>query len=350
MKNLNEFKSERDEKVQDLERQLQDREKILQNYRKEHGKLEVFFDRVEAQIMALTPQVSNYTPKAVKSGSSVVPVMHVTDSHMGAVQEPYEIEDFNAFNPELCDERNLKFVKGVLDWNDLHRNIYTINEVAVLFTGDLISGDIHDELKITNAFSSPEQVVRAAQIHTKQIALLASNFEKVTVHFVTEDNHSRLTKKPQAKEAGINSFNYLVARLMEAYLKGHGNVEFNVYPMLEKVVNVNGMKYLIGHGHNVRGWMGVPWYGIERKVGKESQARMRLIMSEIERAETIGFDKYVIGHFHTPFDTPLYCCGGSVSGTDAYDHQAGRYGDPAQSSWMVHAKRGEFNRTTFKLN
>lgn len=349
MKKLSEFKSERDEKVQDLERQLKDQQKILQNYRKEHGKLEVFFDRVIAQISPLSPLPTTYTPKAQKSDSRVVPVMHITDSHMGAVQEPYEIEDFNAFNPEICDERNLRFAKGLLDWNELHRNIYTINECAVLMTGDLISGDIHDELKITNAFSTPQQVVRAAEIHTKQIALLASSFDKVTVHFVTEDNHSRLTRKPQAKEAGMNSYNYLVGKLMEAYLKGHGNVDFNIYPMLEKVVNVNGMRYLIGHGHSVRGWMGVPWYGIERKIGKEAEARLQIIMNEITKAETVGFDKYVIGHFHTPFNTTRYTCGGSVSGTDAYDHQAGRHADPAQSSWMVHSNRGEFNRTTFNL-
>ena len=147
----------------------------------------------------------------------------------------------------------------------------------------------------------------------------------------------------------MNSFNYLVGKMTEAYLSQLTNINFNLWPLLEKVVNVNGMRYLIGHGHSVRGWMGVPWYGIERKIGKESQARLQIIMAEKERADTIGFDKYCIGHFHTPFDSNLYCCGGSLSGTSAYDHQAGRHANPSQSAWMVHSVHKEFNRINFQL-
>jgi hypothetical protein len=96
--------------------------------------------------------------------------------------------------------------------------------------------------------------------------------------------------------------------------------------------------------------MGIPWYSIERKVGKESQARMQIIMRDIERAKDVGFHRYIFGHFHTPFDSELYACCGSVSGTDAYDHKNGRYSRPSQVAWMVHQKNGEFNRTNFKLD
>jgi len=99
----------------------------------------------------------------------------------------------------------------------------------------------------------------------------------------------------------------------------------------------------------VRGWMGVPWYGVERKVGKEAQSRLHLIMQEVERAREIGFHKYVFGHFHTPIDTTLYSCGASLQGADAYDHQAGRYANPGQSAWLVHPRNGEFNRINFNL-
>jgi hypothetical protein len=42
-------------------------------------------------------------------------------------------------------------------------------------------------------------------------------------------------------------------------------------------------------------------------------------------------------------------CGASLQGTDAYDHQAGRYANPGQSAWLVHPKHGEFNRINFNL-
>ena len=65
-------------------------------------------------------------------------------------------------------------------------------------------------------------------------------------------------------------------------------------------------------------------------------------MDDITKAKDYGFHKYVFGHWHMPFDHPLYSCCGSVSGTTAYDHRAGRYAKPSQSSWLVHQKHGEY--------
>jgi len=343
----NDFLSRKSEEVESLLSQLKEKETVIRDYRKEHGNLEVFFNRVISNITPLEPIEFNPTIVGKPKGSKVVSVLQITDTHMGAVQEPTEIEGFGAYNPEITTQRCIDTAYRHVKWAGIHKEVYNIDECVVLFTGDLISGDIHDELKTTNAFPSPVQVVRAAETHAQQLSILASNFKNVTVHFISEDNHARLTKKPQAKEAGYNSLNYLVGVLIKAYVSKYPNITFNIYPMLETVVNVNNLQYLICHGHNVRGWMGVPWYGVERKVGKEAQSRMQLIMQDKERADTIGFHKYVFGHFHSPFDSQLYSCGGALQGTDAYDHQNGRYSRPCQSSWLVHEKHGEFNRINF---
>lgn len=347
------LKGRHDEEKQQLHREIREKDTALRQYRKEHGRLEVFFNRVISCLTPIEPLQSvfekTYKQKKGTDRSEVIPVKHITDSHMGAVQEASEIEYFNEFNPEICDRRNIGFTQGFIDWVLLHRNAYNIRQCNVIFTGDLLSGDIHDELRITNAFPVPEQVVRAAQIHTKQIALLAPYFEKVTVDFLTEDNHSRLAKKPQAKEAGINSYGYLIARMMEAYLGGHDNVVFNIHAMYEKVVRISTMNYLIAHMHEVKAWMGIPWYGIERRTAREATARQSIIMNDTSRSLEVGFNKMIGGHFHTPFDSPLYCGGGSVSGTDAFDHKHGRHAEPSQSAWMVHPEHGEFNRINFWL-
>lgn len=345
--NEKQLREEHSEKTAELRRQNAELKAILQSYRREHGKLEIFFEQVIDAIEPIEPlrpvnfERNNTTP--------VVPVLHLTDLHIGAVQNPDEIEGFNAYSPEIAEVRLEDLTARWLKWTDYQRKAYTIIDAAVLITGDLISGDIHDELRITNAYSSPEQVVQASRLVSKLIASIAPHFDSVAVHFVSEDNHARLTKKPQAKEAGVNSLNYLVGKMIEANIREHNNVRMNIYPMLEKVINVNERLYLITHGHTIRGWMGVPWYGVERKVGKEAQSRMQIIMQEFERAKDIGFHKYVFGHFHTPIDTPLYSCGASLQGTDAYDHQAGRYANPAQSAWLVHPRNGEFNRINFNL-
>jgi len=350
--NEGELKGRHDEEKQQLHRELSEKELALKEYRKEHGKLEVFFNRVVTNITPIEPLESVFSKiykKSKKSETEVIPVGHVTDSHMGAVQEADEIEQFNEFNPEICEKRNIGFIQAYIDWVILHRTVYNIKNCHIIFTGDLISGDIHEELRITNAFPVPLQVVRAAQVHAKQLALLAPYFETVTVDFLTEDNHSRLTKKPQAKEAGVNSYGYLVGKMIEAYIEKHDNVIFNIHAMHEKVITISTRNYLITHGHGIKAWMGIPWYGIERRVAREATARQSIIMDDLIRAKEIGFNKIIHGHFHVPFDSPLFTCGGSISGTDAYDHQCGRHADPSQSAWMIHPGHGEFNRTNFQL-
>lgn len=338
------------EQVQELERQLKEKDYLLQSYRADHGQLEVFFNRVTSCIKPLSPLPIDKKPMGkLKSDSKCVAVMQISDGHMGATQIPDEIEGFNEFNSIICKNRQINYAMKFLNWIDMHRLAYHIDECAVLVTGDLISGDIHDELRITNEFPTPIQVVKAAEVLAEQLSIISQKFNKVVVHFITEDNHARLVKKPQAAEAGLNSLNYLVGHIAKLYMSSHGNVEFNLYPMYEKVVKVSTRNYLISHGHGLKGWMGIPWYSIERHLGKEAKSRMQVIMNEHARIKDVGFHKYVFGHWHTPFENEMYSCCGSVQGTTTYDHKDGRYAAPSQKSWIVHPKWGEFDWINFTL-
>jgi len=347
--NEKELREQQSELAGELRRQIADKEAVLDGYKKEHGKLEDFFAQVTSQILPVLPLESVYEKGSGKVGTPCAAVMRISDGHMGAVQLPDEIEGFGEFNPELCKSRQIDYAQRFCKWVDVNREAYQIDEVAVVVTGDLISGDIHEELRVTNAFPTPVQCVRAAEVLVEQIRLVASDFDKVVVHFLVEDNHGRLTKKPQAKEAGYNSLNYVVGKLAEVYLSNLANVEFNIYPQYEKVITVLNRQYLIAHGHGIRGWMGIPWYSIERHVGKEAKNRLQLIMDDVTRAKDIGFHKYLFGHYHSYFETSLYSCCPSVSGTDAHDHKNGRHEGPGQSSWLVHPKHAEFNWINFKL-
>jgi hypothetical protein len=226
---------------------------------------------------------------------------------------------------------------------ELHRKNYHLDELRILVLGDLIIGGIHEELKVTNAFPEPVQCTKAGELLARQVSIMAQHFPKVIVEFIVEDNHARLTKKPQAKEAGINSFNYIVGFIAKEMLRVHKNVQFNIYPQYEAVVNVCGRRYLLCHGHGVSGWMGFPYYGIERRVGREAMKRMN-------GPDVRKFHRVILGHWHAPMSHPWFWISGSVQGTDAYDHKNGRHAEPSQAAWMVHPKHGEFDRTDFTLN
>jgi len=348
-KQINEFLNDNSEAVLELKAQLLEQQRVLENYKKGHGQLEIFFNAVLASINSVEPLPIIYKSDPKKGKAAVEAVMQFSDSHMGSVQRADEIEGFNEYNPDICRARQIDFAERFCKYIDRQRLSQNIDTLSILDTGDNISGDIHQELQVTNAFPVTVQVVEAAKVKAEQLTILCQNFEKVVVHFIGADNHGRLTRKPQAKEEGYNNLNYLVGILAQAYTKKLSNLEFNVYPMHEKVVTCLNRNYLMAHGHGIRAWMGIPWYSVERRSSKEAQARMQLIMDQKLKMAEVGFHKMIAGHFHTDIDTDLYAFGPSVQGTDAYDHQAGRYSKPGQVGWLIHEKYAEFGRVNFKF-
>src|ERR1035437_9566878 len=128
MKKLSEdqLKEKHSERYLELESQIKDKEKILDNYKKEHGKLEVFFNKVIDNISPVVtlPQVYLDPVSLTKSASSTTAVMQISDSHMGAVQMTDEIEGFNEFNADICDTRQINYATYFLKWVGMHRHSY----------------------------------------------------------------------------------------------------------------------------------------------------------------------------------------------------------------------------------
>lgn len=353
--NLNEdhLRDKHGAKTKELRRKLREKDSILEGYKKTHGKMELFFEEIRSLIPRVAPTPVIYNPKQdYRVKRPVYHVAQITDWHYGAVQDPDEIEGFGVFSPTICEERAIKYAKKLIDRVTLQRHNMRVDELHIIETGDMISGDIHQELTTTNAFPVPEQVVLVSDLLARFIGMLAQHYKKVVVHYLVADNHSRKTRKPQSKQEGLNSENFIIGHYTADMLKEQQNVVFNLYPQYEKVISIANMQYLIMHGHSLRGWMGIPWYSFQRHVGKEATARMSQIMDApdlVTAAAKIGFHKLITGHFHTPFNHPLYSCSASMSGTDAYDHKDGRHAKPGQSSWFVHPEHGEFDRTDFQL-
>lgn len=337
------------ELIEELKRQLSKKDREMEEYRRGHGSIRAAIEEMTNAIPRIAPKPILYKPQKGTVSSLCSAMAHFTDWHHGANQQPMEIEGINEYSPAICEKRIMTALKKILDWTELHRTNYKIPEIVIPVTGDLISGDIHPELVRTNEWPAPQNAIETGTLLAKAISFLAPHYERVVVQFLVADNHSRLVKKPQSKEEGLNSYNYVVGCYAKKALERIENVEFNIYPMIEKIISVRGRQYLITHGHSVRGWGGIPWYGLERKLSQESTARMSLIMEDITRAKALGFHKILFGHFHTAINLGLYMGGPAISGTDAFDHKCGRVSRPGMTTWMVHPKHGEFDWTNFKL-
>lgn len=345
---LDEVKSEADPdiEVHALRRQLDQAKGEIRKMQADYGDLRGYFRDLDSTAIDLTiavqPQVYTPSKETKRVSSPCVAVLHLTDWHYGAVQDPDEIEDTNEFSPEILEARIRNLVVSFVDWVEAHRTAYKIDTCVILDTGDNISGDIHRELSVTNAFPTPVQAFRCGAFLGEILCSIVPHFERTRMDFIVPDNHGRLTQRPQAKQGGLNTHNYVVGHVAKIVSAQQESLEFNIHYQNSKAVQVAGRSYLLTHGHDIKGWAGIPYYGIERKMAKEAMARMN-------EPDYNKFHRAVMGHFHAPVAHPWYWIGGSASGTDAYDHQQGRRSRPIQCAWIVHKVHGEFDRTEFAL-
>lgn len=347
-----------DEEVKYIQKELEKERRLNREYRETHGSLVHLVRNLSDAITPLEPLSSFYEPVTQKMAGKQINtgVLMLSDPHIGEVQPASEIEGFGSYNWDIAQKRGIGCANIYNAWLDGERHRYPINEVHIPICGDAVAGNIHKELEVTAEFPVTVQAVNAADLYAIQIGIIATNTERVVVHMIGADNHGRIAIKPQSKDEGYNNWNFVVGKMVQLRLADHiksGKVEFNYYPVHEKVIHVAGRQYLLSHGHNIRGWMGIPWYSIERKVRKESDARMQIIMEaknrEIDMLRQIGFHKFIFGHWHINFKHPRYVCCGTPKGTDAYDHKDGRHCNPMQFGWRIHPEHGEQNWNDLEL-
>jgi hypothetical protein len=289
------------------------------------------------------PAVRIPVPKDTRpSAAPVTYVSHITDWHIGLVTPESMVEGFNRYDWETAQRRVAQLSASIGKHAAVMQAGYNVDECVILATGDYISGDIHEGLVRTNEFQTPKQAVRAGRLFAAYVRSLAGVFPKVRVEFVAPGNHDRLTRKPQAQAGGENSWGYVVGALAEDLLANQKNVDFRLHTAMQALVEAAGRKYLIGHGDGILGTWGIPFYGIDRKVGREAKARRAMPDRQ--------FDRIVIGHFHTGTDHEDWLIGGSLSGTDENDHKCGRHSKAHQTSWATHPKHGEFGFTRWYLD
>ena len=303
------------------------------------GKQRLFSEQVAGSIKALDPYPYFRYSRAQKTCNPIVPVLEISDLHVGEVVQPNEVEGFNKFNWAIAQAGLFGIVTDFLQWVEVQRGFYTIEECAVMLKGDYVSGDIHAELLATNEFPLPVQTANAGTLIGEVLRRVAGHFKRVTVWGCGADNHGRLQPKPQAKQKAANSMSFLVHHIAASAVSRCPNIRMELSEGIKQLATVNGKRFLIMHGDTLKGWAGLPWYAFAREAGREAIRRM---------FTSKGFHYLGIAHFHTPcFHEARVLVNGSLSGTSEFDYGCGRHALPCQIAYMVHPSFGVFNFTPF---
>lgn len=328
------------QEVEHLRDRVRELERKLKAERDATGEQRLLNLELTESIAAASPPKMAYK-RGKKSGAPITHVLQLTDLHNGEVTVKDEVDGFGEFNPAIFTARLEKLASRVLAVTEVKRAGYNIPHLHILGTGDYVSGDIHEELKVTNAYPAPVQAVRAGYDIGQMILTMAPHFERISCDFITLDNHGRMTRKNQAAQGGENNWGFVVAHIVSQYLSRLPNVDVRIHAKASALVPIGSERYLLFHGHQIKGWAGVPYYGFDRRVAMEAVKRMGF-------PET-GFTKLLCGHFHVAMEGMHWMIGGSLSGTNAFDHACGRHSQAHQTSWLVHPAHGQFDWTRWWL-
>jgi hypothetical protein len=290
--------------------------------------------------------LSAHTPEPPKwitgpggaSGKRGCPVTIWSDWHYGEVVNPDDVGGVNEFNAKVAKKRVHKLVDTTIDlsYNHMGRSAQKYPGAVIMLGGDMITGDIHEELQNTNDRTPQEAINDLTDILAASLDKMASSFGKLFVPCVV-GNHGRSTRKPRMKGRVHTNYEWNIYCNLEREFRKTKNIQFLVSGEADAYFAVFGHRYLLTHGDSL-GVKGGD--GIIGALGPILRGALKVGRSEAE----IGrhFDTLVMGHWHQYVSLSGIIVNNSLMGLNEYGHLGLRAPNtkPSQALWFNHPEHG----------
>ena len=175
--------------------------RVLVEFDRKSGLEAVLYDTVQAAPPIKIPKPA----KLSKNKTDETLVLALACLHIGEVVKKGAMGGLNEYNVDIAVRRFQFCIEEVISFTTDNMRTHRFNEIKVILMGDMVSGDIHDELKDTNEVHIVEQVHIAATVIAQGIMELARVFPKVEVVCVS-GNHGRVEKEKYFKNKQIRSW------------------------------------------------------------------------------------------------------------------------------------------------
>lgn len=314
-----------------LNAELKELRSIVEGYRRQEYIDERVLQTVREHVSPIAPRYKP-APKAARGEPTPHTFMlQWSDLHACEVVDEQQMNGLNVYNWDVMMARHERMRQAMMSFKD--NRPYPVEELVIAGIGDMLTGDIHDELRITNEKTLTEGTFQLAHDMGDWIESLVPEFPRIRVR-CTFGNHGRLTKKPSFKDA-FHNWDWLFYKTLELRLSKYESIDFEVSKAAQVPLMVYDKRILLWHGDGVRSTMvDVPWGGIMRYCKK---------LSDTWRAMQRPIDHFAIGHWHeaNQIRAGWILMNGSVKGPDEYSFA--RFGG-GQSAMQVlatfHPTRG----------
>lgn len=328
-----------DAAVPDDTAQLRDRIRELETAAKAAKKNTLDDEYVKRKIVGLAEDMAKVAPPswALRLPKELdlpgIPSVLWSDWHWGETVFPSQINGVNEYNLEIADRRARRLVEKTVMLLDSYEVRPEYPGIVVNLGGDMLTGDIHEELSETNDAPNMVALLDLFGVLKWCIGTLADRYGNVFVPCVT-GNHGRITKKPRAKNRNYTNFDWLLYQFLARHFEGDARIRFFIPDSSDASYKVYGHRYLLTHGDQFRGGD-----GIIGALGPIIRGRQK--KQSRNSAIDLAFDTMLIGHWHQYIPMLEVIVNGSLKGYDEYA-QANNFGFqlPIQALWTTHHRLG----------
>ena len=241
--------------------------------------------------------------------SSTDLLCHLTDVHCGI-----EIHNWkNDFDEDILKKRIEKFTSDILDIRSMHES-----ENCYLVIGEILSGIIHNNLRLQNNMDLMEQFKYISELISAMLIRMANHFNHIYV-YTTPGNHSRISPKKEDALDGEN-MDILLPFYLKARMQNIKNITIcdNTIEPEIAMFNIRGNNVFAAHGH------------------KDSPSS---VVQNFTMIFNVKPDIVLLGHRHTNametvYDTKVIQSG-CVSGSDAYAMSIRKTNKPEQTVSVI---------------
>jgi predicted phosphodiesterase len=272
-----------------------------------------------------------FMPKKAKAPGA--PKLMLSDLHWGEQVRASQIGGVNSYNLAIAHRRFRQVIETTIALCKILDPSMSYPGICMPLGGDMVSGNIHDELAATNELNTMPTLMDLYRVFVPAISLMADTFSHVFLPCVS-GNHDRDTKKIWSKDRNHTSFGWLLYQFLAAHFEADKRVTFYIPDGSDALYRIYGTRYLLTHGDQFRGGDGIigPLGPVTRGEQKKNT-----------RNAAVGqdYDVMEFGHFHKRMLTARLRGNGSLKGYDEYaaDNNFG-FEPPSQNFWMTHPDHG----------
>lgn len=260
-----------------------------------------------------------------------VPTLLLSDFHWGEVVDGKQINNVNRYNMTIARQRLQYVAERAVHLCEIISPKLDYPGIVIPLGGDMVTGNIHDELTATNELNIMPTVLDLFEALSQLIMFFRQRFQKIFLPCVT-GNHGRDTHKIWAKDRHHTSFDWLLYCFLAKRFSDDKNITFMIPDGTDAYYKIYDHSYLLTHGDQFRGGDGVigPLGPIIRGDHRKRSRNMQINMA---------YDTMLMGHWHQYMHLTRLIVNSSLKGYDEYAYINNfPYEPPQQALWLTHPK------------